>query len=197
MTETLDDAFKWMDKIEKFEESHFPLRPEYRVIGELMNRLKAAESLKDMFILQQKINRALKLVQWKEANDPNDPENYTRVQTKGVWGQAAIMADEKPVKGEKSLEEADASDSENEDEFNNMKEKDSILLAKINAIDKKLEEKLAELDYTFGKRGKLLEEDIKALAEERNTWTEKKRTPLFRKVIGCIIEPVLLLIFTV
>ena len=177
-----------MDKIEKFEEAHFPLRPEYRVIGELMNRLKVAESLKDRFILQQKINRALRLVQWKEVNDPNDPENYTKVQTKGVWGQAAFLADGEPLKGEQSSEALDANDSEDEDEFNDMKEKESILLAKINDIDKKLEEKLAELDYTFGKRGKLLEEEIKALAEERNTLTEKKRTPLFRKVTKHIIE---------
>ncbi|CAK9170493.1 unnamed protein product [Ilex paraguariensis] len=49
-------------------------------------------------------------------------------------------------------------DKDDEEELNDMKEKDDILLEKLNAIDKKLEEKLVELDHTFGKNGKLLEE---------------------------------------
>lgn len=56
-----------------------------------------------------------------------------------------------------------------------------MLNEKINEIDKKLEEKLAQLDHTFGKKGKVLEEEIRDLAEERNALTEKKRRPLYRK----------------
>ncbi|KAL4570380.1 hypothetical protein LXL04_026032 [Taraxacum kok-saghyz] len=39
-SDNIDDSFKWMNKIDKFEEKHLHLRPEYRVIGDLMNRLK-------------------------------------------------------------------------------------------------------------------------------------------------------------
>ncbi|MCI69426.1 30S ribosomal protein S5, partial [Trifolium medium] len=70
---------------------------------------------------------------------------------------------------------------DDEEEFDDMKEKDNIILAKLDVIDKKLEEKLAELEYTFGRKGKALEEEIRDLAEERNELTEKKRRPLFRK----------------
>ncbi|PPS00568.1 hypothetical protein GOBAR_AA20085 [Gossypium barbadense] len=146
LTGTLDDAFKWMEKVNKFEEKHFKLRLEYRVIGDLMNLLKVAEG-KEKFILQQKLNRAMRLLQWKEAYDPNNPANYGVIQQQQV----------------------------------DPSERDNILLEKLNAIDKKLEEKLAELDYTFGRKGKLLEEEIRDLAEERNALTEKKRTPLYRK----------------
>ncbi|KAI3866603.1 hypothetical protein MKX03_023815, partial [Papaver bracteatum] len=60
-------------------------------------------------------------------------------------------------------------------------DKDDILMEKINAIDSKLEEKLAALDYTSGKKGRVLEEEIKELAEERNCLTEEKRRQLYRK----------------
>ncbi|KAK9914741.1 hypothetical protein M0R45_038499 [Rubus argutus] len=174
--ETLDDAFKWMNKIDKFEQKHFRLRPEYRVIGELMNRLKVAEG-KDKFILQHKLNRAMRLVQWKEAYDPNDPANYGVIQEQlepsvDLLEHAGFEKENKIIRGV---------DDDNDEEFNDMKEKDDILLEKLNAIDKKLEEKLAELDHTFGKKGKVLEEDIRDLAEERNDLTEKKRRPLYRK----------------
>ncbi|XP_062001591.1 small ribosomal subunit protein uS5m [Rosa rugosa] len=174
--ETLDDAFKWMNKIDKFEQKHFRLRPEYRVIGELMNRLKVAEG-KDKFILQHKLNRAMRLVQWKEAYDPNDPANYGVIQEQlepsfDVLEDAGFEKEKKIIRGV---------DDDDDEEFNDMKEKDDILLEKLNAIDKKLEEKLAELDHTFGKKGKVLEEEIRDLAEERNDLTEKKRRPLYRK----------------
>ncbi|KAJ0825081.1 hypothetical protein HanRHA438_Chr17g0799291 [Helianthus annuus] len=64
-----------MNKIDRFEEKHLAMRPEYRVIGDLMNRLKEATG-KDKFLLQQKLNRAIGLVKWKEAYDPNNPANY-------------------------------------------------------------------------------------------------------------------------
>lgn len=181
--ETLDDAFKWMAKIDKFEHKHFRLRPEYRVIGELLNRLKVATEIKDKFVLQNKLNRALRLVRWKEAYDPDNPANYGVIQ--GEQPDAAAAADAKEeaeLEKEKLIGEGDGGgEKEEEEEFDDMKEKDNILLAKLDAIDRKLEEKLAELEYTFGRKGKALEEEIKDLAEERNELTEKKRKPLYRK----------------
>lgn len=174
---TLDDAFKWMNRIDKFEEKHFKLRPEYRVIGELMNRLKVAEG-KEKFLLQQKLNRAMRIMEWKEAYDPNDPANYGVIQREQMGPsvelseQAGFEREEKMIQG---------GEDDDDLEFNDMKERDDVLLEKLTAIDKKLEEKLAELDHTFGRKGKLLEEEIRDLAEERNSLTEKKRKPLYRK----------------
>ncbi|XP_065631389.1 uncharacterized protein LOC112028713 [Quercus suber] len=165
-----------MYKIDKFEQKHFRLRLEYRVIGELMNRLKVAEG-KDKFILQQKLNRAMRLVEWTEAYDPNNPANYGVIHHEQV-GASADLLDQPGFEKAKQLIQGDDDD---EEEFDDMKERDDILIAKINSIDKKLEEKLAELDHTFGKKGKLLEEEIRDLAEERNDLTEKKRRPLYRK----------------
>lgn len=166
-----------MKKIDKFEEKHFKLRPEYRVIGELINRLKVAEG-KDKFILQQKLNRAMRLMEWKEAYDPNNPENYGVIQHEEV-GPSAEQVEEAEIDDERPMIQGGIDDDD--EEFDDMKERDDILLEKINAIDKKLEEKLAELDHTFGKKGKVLEEVIRDLAEERNALTEKKRRPLYRK----------------
>ncbi|CAK9174312.1 unnamed protein product [Ilex paraguariensis] len=59
---------------------------------------------------------------------------------------------------EKQIIQGAVLDKDDEEELNDMKEKDDILLEKLNAIDKKLEEKLVELDHTFRKKGKLLEE---------------------------------------
>ncbi|KAB1205278.1 30S ribosomal protein S5 [Morella rubra] len=175
--ETLDDAFKWMNRIDKFEQKHFRLRPEYRVIGELMNRLKVAEG-KDKFLLQQKLNRATRLVEWKEAYDPNNPANFGVIGSEQVGASADLL---EHAGFQKESQMIRGGDDDDEQEFDDMKERDDILLEKLNAIDKKLEEKLAELDHTFGKKGKLLEEEIRDLAEERNELTEKKRRPLYRK----------------
>ncbi|GAB4830376.1 hypothetical protein Ancab_020013 [Ancistrocladus abbreviatus] len=173
--ETLDDAFKWMSRIDKFEQKHFHLRPEYRVIGELMNRLKEATG-KDKFLLVQKLNRAMRLVQWKESFDPNNPANYGVIQQEQVGPSVEHAGFEK----EKQMIQGGL-DEDDDEEFDDMKERDDILLEKLNAIDKNLEEKLAELDHTFGKKGKVLEEEIRDLAEERNSLTEKKKRPLYRK----------------
>ncbi|KAK6136339.1 hypothetical protein DH2020_029910 [Rehmannia glutinosa] len=175
--DTFDDAFQWMKRIDKFEEKHFRLRPEYRVIGELMNRLKVAEG-KEKFLLQVKLNRALRLVEWKDAFDPNDPANYGVIQHEQVGSSvdhvehADLENEQQTVKG---------GDDDDELEFDDLKEKDNILLEKLNELDKKLEQRLAELDHTFGKKAKLLEEEIRDLAEERNSLTEQKRKPLYRK----------------
>ena len=178
MTETLDDAFKWMEKVNKFEEMHFKLRPEYRVIGELMNRLKVATG-KDKFLLTQKLNRAMRLLDWKEAFDPNNPANYGVIQMDQT-GSSEDMLTNVGFQREKRLIMGGVDDEEGE--FDDMKERDNILLEKLNEIDGKLEEKLAKLEYTFGKKGKRLEEEIRDLAEERNSLQEKKRLPLYRKV---------------
>uniref|UniRef100_A0A368UJ29 S5 DRBM domain-containing protein n=1 Tax=Glycine max TaxID=3847 RepID=A0A368UJ29_SOYBN len=157
--ETLDDAFKWMAKIDNFENKHFRLRPEYRVIGELMNRLKVATELKD------KAERPARLA------GPSP-----RAATADAKEEAEFEKEK-----QKQIEEGDNADDEEEQEFDDMKEKDNVLMAKLEAIDRKLEEKLAELEYTFGRKGKALEEEIKDLAEERNELTEQKRKPLYRK----------------
>uniref|UniRef100_A0A803MFP0 S5 DRBM domain-containing protein n=1 Tax=Chenopodium quinoa TaxID=63459 RepID=A0A803MFP0_CHEQI len=125
---TFDDGLKWMKKIDKFEEKHFRLRLEYKVIGELINRFREATG-KDKFLLAQKLNRAMRLVEWKETFDPKDPANY------GI-----IHREELP-----SAEVVEDDDVERE------------------------------------KKGKLLEEEIRDLAEERNSLTEKKRRPMYRK----------------
>ncbi|KAI6698795.1 hypothetical protein NL676_018914 [Syzygium grande] len=176
-SDTLDDAYKWMNRIDRFEDKHFRLRPEYRVIGELMNRLKVAEG-KEKFILQQKLNRAMRLVDWKEAYDPNNPANYGVIQH-GQVGPSADLLDQAGFERERQV--IQGVDDDEDEEFDDMKEKDDMLIEKINEIDKMLEEKLAQLDHTFGKKGKVLEEEIRDLAEERNALTEKKRRPLYRK----------------
>ncbi|KAF3455450.1 hypothetical protein FNV43_RR00077 [Rhamnella rubrinervis] len=170
-SETLDDAFKWRNKIDKFEQKHFHLGPEYRVIGELMNRLKVAAG-KDKFILQQKLSRAMRLVEWKEACDPNNPANY------GVSHQEQVGPSVDLLEHAEFEKEVIIQGVDDDGEL----QLDDMLLEKLNAIDKKLEQKLAELDHTFGNKGKVLEEEIRDLAEERNSLKMKKRRPLYRKV---------------
>ncbi|KAK9148953.1 hypothetical protein Scep_007710 [Stephania cephalantha] len=167
--ETFDDAFKWMNKIDKFEQKHFRLRPEYRVIGELMNRLKEATG-KDRFMLLQKLNRATRLVQWKESYDPENPATDGVVQHQQV-GPSHDLVENAGFERDKRMLQGEIDDDDDEDFI---EDKDDILMEKLNAIDKKLEEKLAELDRTFGKK-------IKDLAEERSSLTEQKRRPLYRK----------------
>ncbi|KAF7148606.1 hypothetical protein RHSIM_Rhsim03G0240200 [Rhododendron simsii] len=176
--ETIDEAYKWMNRIDKFEQKHFPLRPEYRVIGELMNRMKESSG-KNRFLLQHKLNRAIRLVEWKEAYDPNNAANYGVIQHE-QGGPSVDLLEHAGFEKEKQIIQGGLDEDDN-DEFDDMKEKDDMLLEKLNGIDKILEEKLAELDHTFGKKGKVLEEEIRDLAEERNELTEKKRRPLYRK----------------
>lgn len=172
-----------MKRIDKFEEKHFRLRPEYRVIGDLMNRLKVAEG-KEKFLLQVKLNRAMRMVEWKDAFDPNDSANYGVIQHEQV-GPSVDHVEHAELEKEEQTAQGKESD-EDELEFDDLKEKDNILLEKLNELDKKIEEKLADLDHTFGKKGKLLEEEIRDLAEERNSLTEQKRKPLYRKVSALI-----------
>lgn len=185
-TETFDDAYKWMDRINKFEEKHFKLPLEYRVIGELMNRLKVATG-KDQFLLQQKLNRAMRLVERKEAFDPNNPSNYGPFEHQEM-GQDEDVAESTEFEEERRMIQGvgiNEDEDEDDDIFDEMKDRDDILLEKLNSIDKMLEEKLAELDHTFGKKGKVLEEEIRDLADERNSLTEKRGKPLRRLVSDC------------
>lgn len=164
--DTIDDADKWMNKIEQFEQKHMRLPLEYRVIGEMMNCLKGATD-KERFILIQKLNRAIRLAELRHDNDPNNPANYGMFSHRRVFGareEKSPMADD-----------IDGDFSERNEEC------DEVLLGKLNAIDRKLEEKLAIVDQIFGKKGRALQEEIKALAQERYSLTEENRTPLCRK----------------
>ncbi|KAF5191297.1 30S ribosomal protein S5 [Thalictrum thalictroides] len=179
--ETLDEAHKWMKIIDNFEQKHFGIPLEYRVIGEMLNRLKEATG-KEKFMLQQKLNRAMRLVQLKQRYDPNNPDNYGVIEHEEDAELAADFEDEVGEKDEEGkLMQKDGLEDKDEDEDDFNEDKDDVLLEKLNDIDKKLEEKLAELDNTFGKKGRVLEEEIRDLAEERNELTEKKRRPLYRK----------------
>eukprot|EP00262_Sarcandra_glabra_P013379 TRINITY_DN3693_c0_g4_i1.p1 TRINITY_DN3693_c0_g4~~TRINITY_DN3693_c0_g4_i1.p1 ORF type:complete len:514 (+),score=125.08 TRINITY_DN3693_c0_g4_i1:131-1672(+) len=177
--DTLDDAFQWMHRIDKFEQKHFRLSLEYRVIGELMNRLKEATG-KERFMLLQKLNRAMRLVEWKEAYDPNNPANYGVIQHEHV-GPSVDLLGQAGFEKEKEIIQGVGLDEEDDEDVTDIKEKDDMLLEKLNAIDQKLEQKLAELDRTFGKKGRVLQDEIRDLAEERNSLVEKKRRPLYRK----------------
>nr|CAD1835782.1 unnamed protein product [Ananas comosus var. bracteatus] len=169
--ETLDEAHKWMTKIDKFEQRHLKLPLEYRVIGDMMNRLKESTG-KERFILLQKLNRAVRLMECKEAYDPNNPANFGVIQHQQV-GSPDDLVDNAGFEKEKQMIQGARLEEDDED-FSEAKERDDALIEKLNAIEKKLEEKLAELDHTFGKKGRALEEEIKDLVEERNSLTDKR-----------------------
>ncbi|KAJ6831555.1 uncharacterized protein M6B38_348190 [Iris pallida] len=173
--ETLDEAHKLMTQIDRFEQRHLKLPLEYRVIGDMMNRLKEATG-KDRFILLQKLNRAMRLMDTKEAYDPNNPSNFGIIQREDVDSPDQVTDNA----GENERIEG-AGEEEDEEDFSETKERDDVLVGKINALEKKLTEKLELLDHTFGKKGRVLEEEIRVLLEERNSLSEQKRMPLYRK----------------
>ncbi|WVZ78272.1 hypothetical protein U9M48_026013 [Paspalum notatum var. saurae] len=177
--ETLDEAFKWMTKVDKFEERHLKLPLEYRVIGDMMNRLKGATG-KERFILLQKLNRAVRIMECKEAYDPSNPSNFGIIQHQQV-DSPDDLAPNAGFDKEKQMIQGEELEDDSNEEFNEDKEKDDLLIEKLNAIEKKIEDKLAELDHTFGKKGRVLEEQIKDLVEERNSLAEKKKRPMYRK----------------
>jgi small subunit ribosomal protein S5 len=179
VAETLDEAHKWMTKIDKFEERHLKLPLEYRVIGDMMNRLKDSTG-KDRFVLLQKLNRAVRIMECKEAFDPSNPANFGLIQHQQVASPEDLVLNAGFDK-EKQMIQGEQIDDQDE-EFNETKERDDLLIEKLNAIEKKIEDKLSELDHTFGKKGRVLEEEIKDLVEERNSLSEKKRRPMYRKV---------------
>ncbi|TVU33716.1 hypothetical protein EJB05_25549 [Eragrostis curvula] len=176
--ETLDEAHKWMTKIDKFEERHLKLPLEYRVIGDMMNRLKDSTG-KERFVLLQKLNRAVRLMECKEAYDPSNPANFGLIQHQQVGSPEDLALNAGFDKEKQMIQGAEL--EEDDEEFNEAKERDDMLIEKLNAIEKKIEDKLAELDHTFGKKGRVLEEEIKDLVEERNSLSEKKRRPMYRK----------------
>jgi len=177
--ETLDEAHKWMTKIDKFEERHLKLPLEYRVIGDMMNRLKDSTG-KDRFVLLQKLNRAVRIMECKEAFDPSNPANFGLIQHQQVGSPEDLVLNAGFDK-EKQMIQGEQIDDDDDEEFNEAKERDDLLIEKLNAIEKKIEDRLAELDHTFGKKGRVLEEEIKDLVEERNSLSEKKRRPMYRK----------------
>ncbi|XP_062217892.1 uncharacterized protein LOC133918170 [Phragmites australis] len=176
--ETIDEAHKWMTKIDKFEERHLKLPLEYRVIGDMMNRLKHSTG-KERFVLLQKLNRAVRLMECKEAYDPNNPANFGTIQHQQVGSPEDLVLNAGFDKEKQMIQGSEL--EEDDEEFNEAKERDDMLIEKLNAIEKKIEDKLAELDHTFGKKGRVLEEEIKDLVEERNSLSEKKRRPMYRK----------------
>ncbi|KAK1289383.1 hypothetical protein QJS10_CPB18g01801 [Acorus calamus] len=186
VNETADEKRKWMERMAKFEEKHLKMPVEYIVIGDLFERLKGATG-KEKFILQQKLNRALRMMEVKEAYDPNDPNNFGAFKQK-QGHESSDEQDSAEAEKEKQLALREGSDEEDNEEFNDLKEKDRILLEKIDDLEKKLEEKVALLDHTFGKKGKVLEEEIKVLTEDRNALIEEKRRPLYRK--GFEVKPI-------
>ncbi|PAN03557.1 hypothetical protein PAHAL_1G002100 [Panicum hallii] len=178
--ETLDEAHKWMTKIDKFEERHLKLPLEYRVIGDMMNRLKDSTG-KDRFVLLQKLNRAVRIMECKEAFDPSNPANFGLIQHQQVGSPEDLVLNAGFDKEKQMIQGEQIDDDDEDEEFNEAKERDDLLIEKLNAIEKKIEDKLAELDHTFGKKGRVLEEEIKDLVEERNSLSEKKRRPMYRK----------------
>jgi small subunit ribosomal protein S5 len=179
VTDTLDEAHKWMTKINKFEERHLKLPLEYRVIGDMMNLLKDATG-KERFVLLQKLNRAVRIMEIKEAYDPSNPANFGLIQHQQVGSPEDVMLNAGFDKEKQMIQGAELEGDE--EEFNEAKERDDMLIEKLNAIEKKIEDKLQLLDHTFGKKGRVLEEEIKDLVEERNSLSEKKRRPMYRKV---------------
>ncbi|CAM0947950.1 unnamed protein product [Alopecurus aequalis] len=167
-----------MTKIDKFEQRHLALPLEYRVIGDMMNRLKDATG-KDRFVLLQKLNRAVRLMEVKEAYDPSNPANFGLIQHQQVGSPDDVIDNAGFDKEKQMIQGAD--EDEDAEEFNEEKEKDDMLIEQLNSIEKKIEQKLADLDHTFGKKGRVLEEEIKDLVEERNSLTDKKRRPMYRK----------------
>lgn len=179
-TETLDEAHKWMTKIDRFEERQLKLPLEYRVISDMMNLLKNATG-KERFVLLQKLNRAVRIMECKEAYDPSNPANFGLIQHQQV-GSPEDLTLNAGFDKEKQMIQGQEPEDDEEEEFNEAKERDDLLIEKLNAIEKKIENKLEELDHTFGKKGRVLEEEIKDLVEERNSHSEKKRRPMYRKV---------------
>ncbi|GFY93140.1 ribosomal protein S5 family protein [Actinidia rufa] len=94
-------------------------------------------------------------------SDSDDDERFTPDAVK----KTAELFEKKFKRHEDLLKNFTHAGGLDEDEFDDVKEKDDILLEKLNDIDKILEEKLAELDHAFGKKRKVLEEEIRDLAE--------------------------------
>ncbi|KAL9227505.1 hypothetical protein vseg_003187 [Gypsophila vaccaria] len=155
---TSDDAFDCMTKIHKFEEKHFHLLPEYRVIAQLSNRFKDSTG-KHIYPIAQKLDRALRLLNWKQNFNPDNPASYRVIQQQEYAG------------GEVDEDET----------FDEMNERDDVLLEKVHSIGKKLEDRLAALEYAFGKKEKGLEEETKDLGDEGSSLMEGKKRPINRK----------------
>ncbi|CAI9783603.1 unnamed protein product [Fraxinus pennsylvanica] len=155
---------------------------EYGVIGELMKRLKVAEG-KEKFLIRVKLNKAMTMVESKEAYDPNDPTNYGIIQNDQLRSSVDLLQHAGFEREQRLIQGGESNDDL---QFDNMKEKNTIIMEKPHELDKILEQNLLALDNTFGNKEKVLEEEIRDLAEETNSLIEKKTTPLSRKICGCL-----------
>lgn len=175
---SFDEAYAFMNRIDRFEAKHFALSNEYKVVGWLINRLKQATG-KERFMLLMKTQRALKQLEWKEAFDPQNPANW------GVIKQDDAPSTEDLEEAEKEKKEqiegqAPATDHEDED-LSDEEDKQEILRDKLRSIDKDIKKKLADMELSFGKESRELEEEIKELVELKKSLMEKKKQPLYRK----------------
>eukprot|EP01018_Ginkgo_biloba_P016760 Gb_41243 [translate_table: standard] len=176
---TFDDAYKLIDRIERFEAKHFPLTAEYKVVGYLLNQLKEATG-KERFILLMKANRALKQLEWKVLFDPENPENYGIIkQDDGGTGEdlehGGYDQEKRLIEGQTAADTDDAEDSDEE------KDKDEILADKLRVLDKEIKKKFEEMGLAFGKQARDLEEEIRELVERREALTERRKPALYRK----------------
>ncbi|KAE8673999.1 hypothetical protein F3Y22_tig00111769pilonHSYRG00242 [Hibiscus syriacus] len=108
--EDKEDYMGVMPLIEKLEKR--------AAIGDLMNLLKVTEC-KEKFILKPKLNREMRLLQWKEAYDPNNPANYGIMKDYQV-GPSVDREEEAKEENEKKIIRKTSRD-EDKEEFDDMK----------------------------------------------------------------------------
>ncbi|CAI9771676.1 unnamed protein product [Fraxinus pennsylvanica] len=161
---------------------HFRVKMEYSVIGKLMKRLKVAEG-KENFLIREKLNKAMMMVKSKEAYDPNDSTNYGIIQNDQLRSCVDLLQDAGFERVQRLIQGGESNDDL---QFSNMKEKNTIIMEKPHQLDKILEQNLLALDNSFPNKEKILEEEIRDLAEETNSSIETNRTPLYRKICGCL-----------
>ncbi|KAH9301574.1 hypothetical protein KI387_013157 [Taxus chinensis] len=173
-----DEAYKWIDQIDRFEAKHFALSNEYKVVGWLMNRLKEATG-KERFMLLMKTQRALKQLEWKENFDPQNPANWGVIKQEGVGPTEDVEQGKQGIESEQ-IEGQAATDKEDCD-LSDEEDKEEIMNEKLHSIDKEIKKKLAQMELSIGKQSRDLEDEIKELVEHRQSLTEKKKQPLYRK----------------
>eukprot|EP00252_Welwitschia_mirabilis_P022035 TRINITY_DN5828_c0_g1_i1.p1 TRINITY_DN5828_c0_g1~~TRINITY_DN5828_c0_g1_i1.p1 ORF type:complete len:505 (-),score=97.13 TRINITY_DN5828_c0_g1_i1:409-1923(-) len=164
---TFDEAYQWIDRIEKFEEKNFQKPPEYRVIGWLMNKLKGATG-KERFLLLMKTQRALKQVKLKETFDPRDPQNYKVIERELSELRDNVGEDAKEDDEKAGTRANDGPDVEHSDE-----EEEEKLHEKLTYIDREIKKRLASMEVSAGKQLKELEEEVRDLVEQRESLTSK------------------------
>ncbi|GLJ30852.1 hypothetical protein SUGI_0613000 [Cryptomeria japonica] len=182
---SLDEVYKLMDEIDQFEAKNFAVSYEYKVVGWLMQRLKKATG-KERFMLLMKTQRALKQLEWKEKFDPENPANWGVIEQEDMGPRDDVEQDEEDEERDEEDKESEktdenaAADKEDED-LSDEENKEEIFSEKIHSIDKEIKQKLAQMELSFGKQSRDLEEEIKELVEQRQSLTEESKQPLYRK----------------